>query len=265
MVQRPSVVCARAAPLAHAPRVLCYHGVCAEPPDEWSVTPAQLRAHAELIASDYNAVGLDDVVAWHLGRTELPARSVAVTFDDGFTDVLETAVPILADAGIPATAFVAADLAAGGRPDHSYAPTRPFMTWDQVRELAAAGWSIGSHSLTHPRLSALDDGESSRQLTESRDMIEQQLGSPVTLLAYPYGTPSTVSPRDHDLAETAGYTAAFMDVTGSIPRRVGDDDRSTWALPRSKVLGTDRSFVVKASLSGDIDLWRFVEQRNGGA
>lgn len=250
---------------AEAPRVLCYHGVCTEPPDEWSVTPAQLRAHIAIIRADHHPVGLDDVVSWHRGRVELPPRSIAVTFDDGFVDVLETAAPMLAEAGVPATAFVAADLVSGAAPDTSYEPTRPFMTWDHVRELAAAGWSIGSHSLTHPRLSALESGESRRQLTESREEIEQQIGRSVTVLAYPYGTPATVSSRDRQLATEAGYTAAFMDVTGPTPRSSGDGDRSSWALPRSKVLGTDRPSVVRASLRGDIDPWRYVERRNGGA
>lgn len=244
-------------PASDTPRVLCYHGVCDDPPNEWSVTPAQLRAHLELLRRGCQPVTLDQIVDWHLGTTSVPRGAVAVTFDDGFVDVLDAAAPILDEFGVPGAVFVPSELVSGGTPDTSYRPTRPFMNWSQVSELAAAGWTIGSHSLTHPRLSALSDDESRRQLVDSRDQIEQRLGRDILLHAYPFGTPATVSDRDRRLAEEAGYRAAFMDTTG--PLRQHDD---TFGLPRSKVLGTDRVAVVRASLSGGIDPWRFIERRH---
>ncbi|MFV0309602.1 MAG: polysaccharide deacetylase family protein [Desertimonas sp.] len=255
IIRRPSV---------ETPRVLCYHGVCTEPPDEWSVTPAQLRAHMAELVTNANPVSLDDVVAWHLGERELPPRSVAVSFDDGFVDLLDTAAPILAEYSVPATVFVAAGLAGGSAPAPGYVPSRPLMDWSQVRALVAAGWDVGSHSVDHPTLIALDDRGVAEQLTGSRDMLEQSLGRPVTLLAYPYGTASTVGSRDKRAARAAGYRAAFMDMTGAVPRRADAPDGSTWDLPRSKVLGTDRMFTVRSSIRGGMDVWRRVERRGGG-
>jgi hypothetical protein len=74
------------------------------------------------------------------------------------------------------------------------------------------------------------------------------------VLAYPYGTPGAVSPRDRDLAREAGYRAAFTAVTGA-PRREGDP----FAIPRAKVLGTDSAFVFRAIVDGALDNWRHVE------
>ena len=70
------------------PRVLSYHGVCADPPDEWSVTPGQLRAQMDVLRREFQPVSLQAIVDWLRGGPPLPPRAVAVTFDDGFRDVL---------------------------------------------------------------------------------------------------------------------------------------------------------------------------------
>ncbi|AUX46583.1 uncharacterized protein SOCE26_080890 [Sorangium cellulosum] len=241
---------------AEAPRVLCYHGVCDGPPDEWSVTPAQLRRHMRWIAAHCRPVPLEDIVRAVSGRAALPPRAVAVTFDDGLRDVFTTAAPILSDLSIPAAAFVSPGLLDGLRPHTSYAPTRPFMSWDEVRALARAGWTIGSHALTHPVLADLPADEARRELVESRRALAERCEREVTLLAYPYGTRRTVSPRDRRLAAEAGYEAAFLDMTG--PLLPGID---LMALPRNKALGTDSMTVVRASVSGRMDPWRLVESR----
>jgi peptidoglycan/xylan/chitin deacetylase (PgdA/CDA1 family) len=238
-----------------APRVLCYHGVCAAPPDEWSVTPANLRRQMRWIAARCHPVPLGDLVRHLKGVQALPARAVAVTFDDGLRDTLTTAAPILAELAIPATAFVPPALIDGRPPHPSYAPTRPFLRWGEVRELQAAGWTLGSHTLTHPVLSALPVDEARRELVDSRRALEQQCGSKITLLAYPYGTRRTVSPREQRLAAAAGYEAAFLDMTGALVP--GGD---LMALPRNKVLGTDSLAVVAASVRGHLDGWRLIEE-----
>lgn len=251
------------------PRVLCYHGVCDDPPDEWSVTPAQLRAHMEIVAGEFQPVPLQKIVDHVLlqdrgaaGAADME-RAVAVTFDDGFADVAQVAAPILAAHGVPGAAFVAPALLSGAGPDlregvdRSYAPTRPFLTWDEVRALHGVGWTIGSHSLTHPRLSELGESESLRQLRGSKQALEDFLGVAVDLLAYPYGTAHTVSVRDQRLAAQCGYRAAFLDMTG--PVRPGVD---VMGLPRNKVLRGDSLAVLRASLRGELDVWRLIESRH---
>lgn len=240
----------------HTPRVLTYHGVCNEPPDEWSVTPAQLRQHAGWLAAHCHPVPLLEVVRWQRGELALPPRAVAVTFDDGLRDVLTEAAPILAEFAVPATAFVAPGLIAGQRPDKSYRATRPFLSWRELDELVRAGWTIGSHALTHPVLATLPTEAARYELTESRRILSDACGQPVTLLAYPYGTRRTVSPREHALAQAAGYEAAFLDMTApllpSSPR---------YALPRNKVLRTDSLAIVRGSVQGRMDGWRLIESR----
>jgi peptidoglycan/xylan/chitin deacetylase (PgdA/CDA1 family) len=243
--------------VAAGPRVLCYHGVCEDPPDEWSVTPEQLRRHLDLVTARYVPTALGDIVDWLEGGRELPDNAVAFTFDDGFVDVLETVAPLFAAAGVPGAVFVVSGLTSGtSSPDPSYRPSRPVMSWRDVEEIAALGWTVGSHSVTHPQLSSLPPARARDELQRSRDELEQRLQRRVDLLAYPYGTTHTVSPRDHLLAAEAGYRAAFLDMTGRLSREC-----DVMALPRSKVLGIDSSFVARASVAGRLDRWRLIEAR----
>ncbi|MBL8632945.1 MAG: polysaccharide deacetylase family protein [Myxococcales bacterium] len=238
------------------PRILCYHGVSSEPPDEWSVTPAQLTEQMAIVCGEGSPVSLTHLVAWLLDGTALPERAIAVTFDDGYQDVYRYAAPILAKLKVPATAFVITGLCDGLPRDASYVPSRPTLTWDEVLALHRDGWTIGSHTLSHPILSQQSAADSARELSDSRRRLSEVLGHEVTLLAYPYGTRRTVSPRDHRLAEQAGYQAAFLDAVGSVSRR-----SPRFALPRCKVLGTDSQKVFRASLCGQLDLWRRIEDR----
>jgi peptidoglycan/xylan/chitin deacetylase (PgdA/CDA1 family) len=241
---------------SEGPRVLCYHGVTEQPSDEWSVTPAQLREQMTIVQGEGNPVALPQLISWLLDGGSLPERAIAITFDDGYLDVLERAAPILDQRRIPGTAFVISGLVDGQSSDVSYQPSRPLMTWPQISALAASGWTIGAHTLSHPVLAQQTREESLWQLLESRRRIGEVLGQPIALLAYPYGTRQTVSSREWALAEEAGYRAAFLDAIGAVRR--GQD---RFALPRCKVLGSDSLRVFRASLSGGLDPWRHVEDR----
>jgi peptidoglycan/xylan/chitin deacetylase (PgdA/CDA1 family) len=100
--------------------------------------------------------------------------------------------------------------------------SRP-MTWDEVREMSAAGVDFGSHTVTHPNLAKLGDADLSHELTESRHVMERQLGKQVLSVAYPFGTPSAYSERVLAAAGSAGYRIGMSYVPGvnwkgSMPR-----------------------------------------------
>jgi peptidoglycan/xylan/chitin deacetylase (PgdA/CDA1 family) len=191
--------------------VLCYHAVSEDWPAELSVTPAELRRQLEwLVGRGYRGVRFSEAVL------DPPSgRSVAVTFDDAFCSVPEHAAPILAELGLVGTVFVPTAFASGNGPmawpgtdrwlGGRYEGELAGMTWDELGNLAEAGWEIGSHTRTHPRLSQLGDTQLDEELAGSREDCERELGRPCPTLAYPYG--------DHDqrvveAAERAGYAAA---------------------------------------------------------
>ena len=125
----------------------------------------------------------------------------------------------------------------------------------ELRALQQAGWTLGSHALTHAVLSRLADDEVRTELAASRRELEDRLGVAVDLLAYPFGTPGTVSRRVRELAREAGYAAAFLAVAGPLRR---DSDR--FALPRCKVLGNDAPGLFQAVVDGRLDWWGIVER-----
>jgi peptidoglycan/xylan/chitin deacetylase (PgdA/CDA1 family) len=90
------------------------------------------------------------------------------------------------------------------------------MTWDQIQAITAtgAGLTIGSHAHDHQRLASLDDEAQRRELTQSKQILEQRLGCEITAVAYPYGWPGTYTASTKLLAAEAGYRLAFTSRQG---------------------------------------------------
>jgi peptidoglycan/xylan/chitin deacetylase (PgdA/CDA1 family) len=189
--------------------VLCYHAVSDDWPSPLAVTPDRLeRQLAMLVRRGYRGVTFERAV------TAPPAsRTLAVTFDDGYRSVLTHARPILDRLGLPATVFVSTDFVDIDGPMHwpgiddwlgsAHEDELRGMTWEQLGALRDAGWEIGSHTCSHPRLSRLADAPLARELSESRRACEARFGTCRTL-ALPYGDGDA---RVLAAAREAGYVA----------------------------------------------------------
>ena len=140
---------------------------------------------------------------------------VAITFDDACHSVLELAGPILANRAFVATVFAPTSFV-GAREamswpgvehwlDTEHAGELVPMSWPELDRLAAQGWEIGSHTRTHPRLTALASSALESELRGSREQIEDMLGRPCRSLAYPYGE---YDERVIEAARRAGYSGA---------------------------------------------------------
>lgn len=225
--------------------ILCYHAVSAQWPADLAVTPEQMRAQLEwLVSRGYRGVTFSDAV------TAPPSGpSVAITFDDAFDSVRRHAAPMMASLGLPGTVFVVTDFADSGRPlawsgtdrwaDGEYASELRGMTWPELRRLDQAGWEIGSHTLTHPCLTTLDDDALAHELQQSRAACERALGHQVAAIAYPYGD---VDARVIRATAAAGYTTG-----AALPALMGKATALHW--PRVGVYRPDSlsRFRVKAS------------------
>jgi peptidoglycan/xylan/chitin deacetylase (PgdA/CDA1 family) len=137
-----------------------------------------------------------------------------VTFDDAFTSVAN-ALPVLARTGVRATVFACTGYADDGRPLgvpelDGELRARPeelrTMTWDELRALTEQGVEVSSHTVSHPRLPTLSDAELEDELRSSKRRLEDELGRPCTVLAYPYGE---CDERVRATARAAGYETAF--------------------------------------------------------
>lgn len=227
--------------------VLCYHAVSPSWTAALSVTPDALeRQLTSLTQTGYRGVRFSDA----LGE-ELEGRVVSITFDDSYRSVLELAKPILDRHGYPGTLFVPTDCPDETRPmrwpgidrwlgtPHEHELRA--LTWQELGELADAGWEIGSHTCSHPRLPDLDETTLAHELRDSKARIEAELGRPCTSLAYPYGS---VEARVMDATREAGYNWA-----GTIPRVLASPHPLLW--PRAPIFHDDdmRRFRAKVSPS----------------
>jgi peptidoglycan/xylan/chitin deacetylase (PgdA/CDA1 family) len=102
----------------------------------------------------------------------------------------------------------------GFAPDAGPSDFPPMLTWEQLREMAVGGVTIGSHTLTHAALPALSRAEALRELAQSKALLESQLGRPVKLFAYPFGGLEHFNAEIQNLAGEAQYEAACTTIQG---------------------------------------------------
>jgi len=224
--------------------ILCYHTVEPGWTSRLSVEPERFDAHCRWLARHRTVVDLPTAVSLLDRRYRLPRGVVAITFDDGFSGVHEHAAPILRHHGLRATVFVVSDtLTPGGRPVDwvDEEPPRPLRTLrlDQLEELRADGFGIGSHSRSHHTLTELEPDECEADLRASREALEDLLHQPVPHLAYPRGLHD---PGVRAAAARAGYELAF-----SLPQ--GPEATEPFAVPRVGVFGHngDRTLRTKCT------------------
>jgi peptidoglycan/xylan/chitin deacetylase (PgdA/CDA1 family) len=187
--------------------ILTYHSID-DSGSVISMPPATFRRHMDFLAK----AGIPVVP---LDRALIQPGSVAITFDDGFANLIDHAVPVLAEHNFPATIFLVTEYC--GRqnnwPGQSYdkASVLPLMSWGQAAALTPA-ITLGAHTVSHPDLTRIRPQECERELRECQHQIEQRLGRPARWLAYPYGSSSIevqqIASHYFDLA--VGTTLRFL-------------------------------------------------------
>ena len=163
-------------------------------------TPEVFDAEMSYLGSaGYHVIRFSDLENFLKGGAPLPARAVIITFDDGWRDQFEYALPILEKYHYPATFFVFTN--AIGRP--------AFFSWDDLSALIAAGMTIGSHSESHPFLTHItDQSKLWDEIDGSKKLLESKLGITVNEFAYPFGQ---YDPAIISLIQAAGYISARGD------------------------------------------------------
>jgi len=161
------------------------------------------RQLAELREAGFASAPLESAA----NQTNNSARHVVLTFDDGYRNVVENALDLLAKNRFRAVQFLVVnflgkanewDLRAGEKPE-------PLMDEAQLRDWLSAGHEIGSHTLTHPRLTRLSLRDAKEEITASKKTLEDLLGRPIAHFCYPYGD---WNERVRDLVVEAGYLTA---------------------------------------------------------
>ena len=189
--------------------ILTYHSLDASG-SVVSVPPPAFREHVRhLLECGFTGVSLDGLIAAWGGRGELPQRPVVLTFDDAYANVLEYAIPVLREAGFSATLFAIAGASGTEYPGPRHAPggpRLPLLDWAGLRAAVAAGFEVGSHTMTHRRLDQAPSGVITREIESSKRLLEDRLGVPVRSFAYPYGIHDARSVQAVRDAYAAGCT-----------------------------------------------------------
>jgi peptidoglycan/xylan/chitin deacetylase (PgdA/CDA1 family) len=186
-------------------RILLYHRV-SDDDDPLAVPPRRFREQMDHLASEgFRVVDLLEALEG-LDSGPVAARTIGLTFDDGFADLRDEALPVLAGHGFHATVFVATGITDGRLSFPWYERQPPVLGWDDVLELDRDGTlRFEAHTVSHPNLLSVDDGTAAAEIAGSRSELASRLGRPVSAFAYPAGL---FGGRERGLVAAAGYAAA---------------------------------------------------------
>ncbi|MEV4945034.1 polysaccharide deacetylase family protein [Streptomyces sp. NPDC053755] len=241
----PAVMAPRAAAIRRLlpkppPWVAMYHSIADVPDDPYRVTVSPVRFARQL--HWLNDRGLRGVSVGELLEATAAGRArglVGLTFDDGYADFLDAALPLLRAHRFTATVYVLPGRLGGENAWDEEGPRKPLLTEDGIRRIADAGMEIGSHGLRHVSLPAADDATLADETGRSRTLLEEITGATVAGFCYPYGH---VDARVIRAVREAGYGhACAIDpgrLTGvyALPRVHIDDQDTSWRLTAKRAL-----------------------------
>jgi peptidoglycan/xylan/chitin deacetylase (PgdA/CDA1 family) len=190
--------------------ILTYHEISERPHPlyaRFTVTPTRFDQHmAWLARGGYTTLGLQDLLAARSGG-KLPSKPIVITFDDGCRDGVSTATTVLTRYQFTATFFLVTGKL-GGVSDWSPLAARvrlPLIDWPTAERLLHAGFSIGSHTVSHPRLTEISVEQCRHELRRSRVDLTERLGEDIVHLSYPFGS---LDDQTKAAAADAGYRTA---------------------------------------------------------
>jgi peptidoglycan/xylan/chitin deacetylase (PgdA/CDA1 family) len=188
--------------------VVTYHAI-REGPAPLCVAPEQLARHLDLLLeSGFEAHPVESL----LRPRAAACPRVCVTFDDGYRDFLEQALPVLEERGVPATLFA---IASKDRSGVRGGVAGALLSFDELAEVARRGVTVAAHGLSHVPLAGLAPVALERELVGGRRRLEDCIGGPVDLIAYPFGA---FDARVRAAVATAGFRGAFTSQLAPVPR-----------------------------------------------
>ena len=187
------------------------------PEDGLTCTSATFERLCKFFRAHFRVIPLAEQVAGCSAGNAM-GGTLSITFDDGYRDNFEVAAPILRKLDLPATFFVVTGFVGTNKvaPWDRGMPRQPgWMDWDQLRELVSQGFDIGSHTDAHVDLGTADEQTVRLELETSKRKLEEQLGKPVPLFAYPFGQRDNISERARELVRQTGFACCVAAAGGA--------------------------------------------------
>lgn len=223
--------------------VIVFHRVTGEVPEDGiTIAPRRFEGVLSMLKDHYTVISASELVDRIRARRDFSGREVVITFDDGYLDNYTVAAPLLERFGFPAVFFLTAGYIGTDKPfpwDVQKQTPGALMSWEQAREMAARGFEIGCHTLTHPDLGKEPIASAGRELIDVRPFMQEKIAAPVRHFAYPFGRRDCITPEWIAAAKTAGFDSLFTGFGGLatahddpywIPRMGASHQRSTTEL-----------------------------------
>lgn len=232
-------------------RVLTYHKITDSPKTTHDVTKKDFLEHARILSNEYAVASLSGL-ADQLKQSIAPkSHSVAITFDDGYSEISGYVAETLQKYGLTATFFVVTGFMDGDvKSDKG-----PYVSWDDLRQMAREGFSIGSHSVSHVSMNGLSPGRLESELSHSFRRIQSELGAPPCGFSYPYGTIRDFSLATREAVIRAGYPWAVTAIHGLNP--LGSD---SYSMKRINMTCGDGPKTLRLIMNGCLDAWGLVDR-----
>lgn len=227
--------------------ILLYHSVTESPArglEKFTVHPDQFASHLDYLLDDDRLVmSLGEIAAHLRSGTPLPEGATGMTFDDGLADFARHAWPQLKARGMPATLYaVAGYIGDRSRWLPGEAGHLEMLGAEELSALADDGVEIGAHSMTHPQLDLVSPDRARREIVESKDVLEEMVGRPVTTFAYPHGHHTRAVKK---IVVDAGYTSA-----AAVRNMLSHDHDDVFALARLTITDSARETDIGRLLQG---------------
>ncbi|WP_100642435.1 polysaccharide deacetylase family protein [Alteromonas facilis] len=166
--------------------ILLYHHVSTQTPPSTSISPQQFAQHLNYLNQHHQVISLVDAMTAIRQQQPLPDKSVVITFDDGYRNILENAHPLLMQYKMPYTIFVNPGVV-GEQAGH--------LTWQEMQQMSDDGVLFANHSLRHNHLLTRNEAEDEKQwltrtvadIEQAEEMLAEQLGYSLRYVAYPFG------------------------------------------------------------------------------
>lgn len=235
--------------VGNAAVVVAFHRVQDTPNGHGLTTSVEMfERHCRFFRRHFKVVPLRELVD-RMERGAAVGGTLAITFDDGYRDNFDNAAPVLKRLGLPATFFVVSRwMGTDVVPwwDREQGVRHPWMTWDQVRSLRARGFDVGAHTRTHVDLGRVSGAEARGEILGSRCDVEEQIGEPVELFAYPFGGRDNLTEENRQLVRAAGFRCCCS-ATGGI-NAAGADPFRLCRIPISPWYTSPHQFGLEVAL-----------------
>ena len=228
--------------------IFAYHRICASKdyvPSRWIVSEQAFRKQLGYLKSRncYTPTSFDLLDPGGAGARQT-GKPILLTFDDGYSDILDVALPILKEFGFSGIVSCLADFSrlTNWWDGKKNIPPARLLGPDEVKLLDSAGLEIASHTMSHPHLPLLDRNLMREELAKSKEVFEDLLGKEVRIFTYPYGETDRFVKA---AVRETGYRCALAAFTGPI-----SFDSDLFEIRRTEIRDQHNSIFLESTLLG---------------